>query len=80
MDQIQRGVHVIDVFLVQPLPQQLHGLAEALEVDDLALAQEADGVVYVRVVGDAQDVVIRDPRLLFCCNCINTTFCNRMCG
>ena len=34
-------------------------------MDDLTLAQEADGVVHVRVVGDAQDVVIRDPRLLF---------------
>ena len=34
-------------------------------MDDLTLAQEADDVVHIRVVGDAQDVVIRDPGFLF---------------
>lgn len=49
-------------------------------MDDLALAQEADDIIDVRVVGQAQDVVIRYARLLLCCNCENTTFCIYICG
>ena len=62
--QIERGIHIIDVFLVQPLPQQLHGLAEALEVHDLARTQELDDVVDVGIVGKAQDVIVGHARLL----------------
>ena len=80
LGQVQGRIHVVDVPLIQTLPQKLHGFAEALEVDDLALAQEADGVVDVRVVGDTQDIVIRYARLLLCCNCENATFCIYICG
>lgn len=46
------------------ISQDVHGFAEALEVDDFALAQEADGVVYIGVVGEAKDVIVDDSRLL----------------
>ena len=36
-------------------------------MDDLALAQEADDIIDVRVVGQAQNVVIRYAGLLLCC-------------
>ena len=78
--QIERGVHVIDVFLIQSPSQQLDGFAEALEMDDLPLAQETDGVVHIRVVGNAENIVIRHPGLLLCCNCENATFCIYICG
>lgn len=48
--------------------------AEALEMHDLPGPQELDDVVDVRVVGQAQDVVIGDPGLLLCGNHIRTTF------
>ena len=47
---------------------------------NLALAQELDGVAHIGIIRKAQDVVIRDPRLLFCCNCENTTLCIYICG
>ena len=77
---IDGGIHEIDVLLVELFAQQLNSLAEALEMYDLALAQEADHVVHVRIVAQPQDVVIRYTRLLLCCNCENTTFCIYICG
>lgn len=41
---------------------------EALEMHDLAFAQIADGVDHIRVVCQAQDIVIRCPRLLLGCH------------
>lgn len=38
--------------------------AEPLEVDHLPLAQELDDVVHVRVVAEAEDVVVGHPGLL----------------
>ena len=77
--KMERGVHIVDVFLVKTLAQQFNCFSKTLEMDDLAFPQEADGVVHIRVVGNAEDIVIRHARLLLCCNCINTTFCNKMC-
>ena len=50
--------------MIQPLAQVLDGLAEALEVYDLPLAEELDHVVYVRVVRKPENVVIGDSGLL----------------
>jgi hypothetical protein len=41
---------------------------------DLPGPQELDDIVDVRIVGQAQDVVIGDPGLLLCYNHIRTTF------
>ena len=56
---VEGWVGVIDVLLVQLLPHLLDGAAEALEVDDLPLPEEADDVGDVGVVlGQAEDVVV----------------------
>ena len=78
--KMERGVHIIDVFLVKTLAQQFNCFSKTLEMDDLAFPQEADGIVHIRVVGNAEDIVIRHARLLLCCNCENATFCIYICG
>jgi hypothetical protein len=42
--------------------------AKTLEVHDLPRPQELDDVVDVRIVGQAEDVVVGDAGLLFWCN------------
>ncbi len=49
-------------FLAQP-----QTLAEALEVDDLPLSQEADDVVDIWVITETQDIVIGEAGFLLCC-------------
>ena len=71
---VKRRVGKVDVFLVHLLLGQTHRLAEALEVNDLPLTQEADDVVYIWVVGKAQNVVIGEAGFLFCCNGVRTAF------
>ena len=41
-----------------------HSFAKALEVDDLALTKEFDGVVNVGVIREAEDVIVGYARLL----------------
>ena len=61
---IDGRIHEIHILPVQLLPQELHGFAKPLEMDDLPLPQEADDVVDIRVIADAQDIVIGHPGLL----------------
>ena len=61
---VKRRVHKIHILLIQFLPQQLHSLAKALEVDDLPLPQEADHIVYIRIVGKPQNIVVSGAGLL----------------
>lgn len=42
-------------------------LAEPLEVDDLPLSQEADGIADLRVFYHPQDVVVGGAGFLLCC-------------
>lgn len=60
------------------LAQFFHSLAEALEVDNLAFAQELQHVVDVRVIADPQQVVIGYAGLLLCCVFVRTTFMRRL--
>ena len=62
--QIDGGIHAVDVSLVELPAQQLDGLAEALEVDDLPLPEELDDVVHIGIIGKPQNVVVGDPGLL----------------
>ena len=71
---VERGIHIVHIFLIQLFAGEPQPLAEALEVDDLPLPQETDHVVDIGIVGEPQDVVIGDTRLLLCCNHIRTTF------
>ena len=71
---VEGRVDGVDVLLVELLLRHAQALAEALVVDDFSLAQEADDIVHIRVIGEAKDVVIGDPCLLFCCNDVRATF------
>ena len=70
---VERRIHGVYIPLVKLIHRKPQPLAEALIVDDLSFAQEADDVVHIRVVAQTEDIVIGDARLLLCCNHIRTT-------
>ena len=47
--------------------------AEPLEVYDLPGTEEADDVVYVGIVAEAEDIVVGNAGLLLCCVFVRTT-------
>ncbi len=57
-------VHIVHVFLIQLLSQQLHRFAEPLEMDNLPFPQELDHIIDIRVIAEAKNVIIGDPRFL----------------
>ena len=61
---IEGWIHKIHIFLVQLFPQQLDSLAKTLEVDNLPFPKELDHVIYVRIIGQPQNIVIGDPCFL----------------
>ena len=65
---IKCRVHKIHILLIQFFTQQLHGFAEALEVDDLPFPQEFDHIVDIRIIGQPQNVIVSYAGFLFCCN------------
>ena len=62
---IKCGIIEIDIFLIHFFLTLTQAFAEALEMDDLPLTQEANDVVYVGIVGKAKDVVIGFAGFLF---------------
>ena len=62
---VERRVAGVEVFAVELVGGEFQPFAETLEVYDFARPQESDRVTYVRVVGQAQDVVVGHARLLF---------------
>ena len=70
---VKGGVERIEIFRIQMLAHLTERLAKALEMHDLALAQEFERVAHIRIVDQAEQVIIRRARLLLCCNCIRTT-------
>ena len=71
---VKSRVGEVDVFRVHFFLAKPQTLAKPLEVHDLPLPKEADDVVYVRVVGKAQNVVIGEAGFLFCCDGVRITF------
>ena len=61
---LDRRIIEIYVPAVEVLAQLLDRLAEALEMHDLPRAEEADDVVHIRIVRQAQNVIIRRAGLL----------------
>ena len=51
-------IHVVYIFLVQFLPEQLNGFAEPLEVNNFPFTQEFDHVIHIRVIRNPQDIII----------------------
>ena len=70
---VKRRVGHIVIFAVQLIGGYPQPLTEALVMDNLPLPQELDWLDNIRIVYQAQNVVIGDPRLLLCCNHIRTT-------
>ena len=62
---IKRRIQIVDIFLVKPLPQELKRLSETLEVYDFPLPQEFDNIIYIGVVRQPKNIVIRYPGFLF---------------
>ena len=48
--QVNGWIHIVYIFLIQFLPQQLDRFAEALEVDDLTLPEEFYHIIHIRIV------------------------------
>ena len=71
---VKRRVEGIEVLFVEFILCDAQAFAEALVVDDLALAEELDGLANVGVVDQAQDVVVGRACLLLCCTFISANF------
>ena len=61
---IKCRVHIVNILLVQLVPQQFTGLSKSLEMHNLPFPEELDHVIHIRIIGKPQDVVIGDPGLL----------------
>lgn len=70
---VKGRVDCVDVFLVHFFGCNPQRLAEALEMHNLTRAQKANGIVDVRIVGKAENVVIGGAGFLLCCFLIRTT-------
>jgi len=63
---IECGVECVVVFTVEMILRDAERFTEALEVDNFALSQEFDRVADVRVIDQAEQVIIGLARLLLC--------------
>ena len=63
---IEGWVEGIEVAAVQMVLNITQGFPEPLEMDDLPLAQETDGITHIVVLDHAQDVVVGGAGLLLC--------------
>ncbi len=64
VSDIYGGVHIVNVLLVQLIPQELYSLSKPLEMDDFSLPQELDRIIHIRIIADTQDIIIGRPGLL----------------
>lgn len=65
LPSVKFGVVGVKVFVVQIVLDQAQTFAEPLEVGQLALAKEADRVAHVRIVAEAQNIIVGRPCFLF---------------
>ena len=70
---VKSRISEVDVFGVHLFLAKPQTLAKPLEVYDFPLPQKADDIVYVRIVGKTQNVVIGEAGFLFCCNGVRAT-------
>lgn len=71
---VKTGVKRIEVPGVQVILGNAQGFTEALVVDDLPGSEELDGFTDIRILDQAQNVVVGGAGFLFCCNCERTTY------
>ena len=48
---IECRIHEVYILFIQFFTQQLHGFAEALEVNDLPFPQEFNDIINIRIIG-----------------------------
>ena len=72
--QVKGRIHKVHIFLIQLLAQQLHGLAKALEMNHLALPEELDHIVHIRVIRKTQNIVVSYSSLLLRWGCVKSFF------
>ena len=63
---IERRIDEIEVFLVHFLLGKAQAFAKALEMHHFALAQEFNDVVDIRIIRQAQNIVVGHACLLLC--------------
>ena len=71
---IERGVKRVEILGIKLLGDHAKPFAEALIVDDLALAQECDGIAHIGIIHQAENVVIGCAGLLLWYDCVKTTY------
>jgi len=74
---VKAGVNSIEVFAVKFILCDAQCLTETLEVHDFALTQEFDGLTYIGVFNQTQNVVVGGAGFLLCCTFVNTTYYGR---
>ena len=64
---IELRIEGVKILLVKTVCQQSQAFAETLIMHDLAFSEEADDVLHIIIIAEAQDIVISGTRLLFRC-------------
>lgn len=65
VSHIDSWIHKVDILGIQLFPKKLAGFPKSLEVYDLTLPEELDHIVYIRVIGETQNIVVGHPGFLF---------------
>ncbi len=71
---IKRRIDRIEILAVEMILRDAKGIAKALIMHDLALAQIFDGIAHIRIVAQAKDIVVGHARLLLCYYHVFATF------
>ena len=61
---VERRIHIVNILLIQLLPQEFHGLTESLEMDDFPLSEEFYHIVYIGIIRKPKNIVVGYTRLL----------------
>ena len=71
---VERGIKSVEVLLVELILRDAQAFAKALVMDNLAFAEELDGLADIGIVDQPQDVIIGRACLLLCCTFISANF------
>ena len=71
---VKGRVEGVEVFGIQLVGEDAEALAKALKMNDFPFPQEFDGIAHIRIIREAEDVVIGHPGFLLWCDAVRTTF------
>ena len=63
---VETGIDSVEVFGIQLILRDAERFAETLEVYDFALPEELDGLAHIRLLDQAEDVVVGASCFLLC--------------